>query len=118
MKRMNTRNSGPYLICATRRQVFPLILKTTRLSATKSAAPNIARTWAGLVQAAFSTIENQSRRGCSASGCFLQNSTSVFRLKIRNSATLARSQFGSTRFACARLRGSPNVLAFCRTEHK
>src|SRR5688572_21361172 len=52
--------------------------KTTRLLARKSAEPNILRTSAGPDHAARSTIENQRRRGCSASGCFLQNSTSVF----------------------------------------
>jgi hypothetical protein len=42
-------------------------------------------------------MENQRRRGCSASGCFFQNSTSVFRLKMRNFVTVARSHCGSKR---------------------
>lgn len=69
--------------------------KTTRFPARKSAEPNAARTSDGPNQAARSTIENQRRRGCSASGCFFQNSISVCLLKILNHATLPRSHSGS-----------------------
>ena len=52
---------------------------------------------AGPDQDAFSTIENQRRRGPSASACFRQNSISVLRLKMRNRRRLARSRAGSKR---------------------
>jgi hypothetical protein len=95
MNRMKTRKSGPYLIWATMRYRLPLMSKTTRLLARKSAVPNAARTSRGPDHAARSTIENHSLRGPSASLCLVQNVTRVPRLKTRNLRCLPCSHRGS-----------------------
>jgi hypothetical protein len=99
MNRMNTRNNGAYFTWATRRYELPLMSKTTRLSARKSADPNIRRMSSGPFQLAPETMENQSRSGLSASACFLQKETSVLRLNTRTGAQIACSHFGINRSA-------------------
>lgn len=94
MNRMNTRNNGAYFTWATRRYELPLMSKTTRLSARKSADPNTRRMSSGPFQFAPETMENQSRSGLSASACFLQKAASVLRLNTRTSFRVACSHFG------------------------
>lgn len=72
---------------------------TTLLPARESAVPNTRRTSAGPPQRAFEAIENQSRSGFAASGCFFQKVTRVLRLKTRNCHRIACSQFGSNQMS-------------------
>ena len=53
------------------------ISKTTRPFAKKSAEAKTARICSGPDHSARSTIENYRRRGCSALGCFCQNSPNL-----------------------------------------